>query len=194
MSAKNNKSTTFADGGGENQNETIPISRKADHGLHPLFTRGGARYRHVQKYLLDAARAQGRERLSLLLEAICATGIRVSEAWYITVEAARESPSRGRYAPPCCLLNCAASCCNMPESKKNRLRQDFSHGKRQKPVAQADMGEFVFVLEYILSKSSFRRDHKQQRPRSANHALFTRFINSLLFGSLYCSCTSAHRH
>ena len=147
-----------------------------------------------EKYLLDAARAQGRERLSLLLEAIYATGIRVSEAWYITVEAARESPSRGRYAPPCCLLNCAASCCNMPESKKNRLRQDFSHGKRQKPVAQADMGEFVFVLEYILSKSSFRRDHKQQRPRSANHALFTRFINSLLFGSLYCSCTSAHRH
>ena len=29
-----------------------------------------------EKYLLDAARAQGRERLSLLLEAICATGIR----------------------------------------------------------------------------------------------------------------------
>ena len=65
---------------------------------------------------MDAARAQGRERLSLLLEAIYATGIRVSEAWYITVEAARESPSRGRYAPPCCLLNCAASCCNMPGS------------------------------------------------------------------------------
>ena len=37
-----------------------------------------------EKYLLDAARAQGRERLSLLLEAIYATGIRVSEAWYIT--------------------------------------------------------------------------------------------------------------
>lgn len=39
--------------------------------------------------LLDAARAQGRERLALLMEAICATGIRVSEIRYITVEAAR---------------------------------------------------------------------------------------------------------
>ena len=39
--------------------------------------------------LLAAARAQRRERLALLIEAICATGIRVSEARYLTVEAAR---------------------------------------------------------------------------------------------------------
>ena len=39
--------------------------------------------------LLCAARDQGRERLELLLETICATGIRVSEARCITVEAAR---------------------------------------------------------------------------------------------------------
>ena len=38
--------------------------------------------------LLGAARALGRERLALLLEAICATGIRVSEVRYLTVEAA----------------------------------------------------------------------------------------------------------
>ena len=38
--------------------------------------------------LLAAARKQGRERLALLMEAICATGIRVSEARYLTVEAA----------------------------------------------------------------------------------------------------------
>lgn len=42
--------------------------------------------------LLAAAREGGRERLELLLETICATGIRVSEVRYITVEAAR----RGR--------------------------------------------------------------------------------------------------
>ena len=42
--------------------------------------------------LLGAARALGRERLALLLEAICATGIRVSELRYITCEAVR----RGR--------------------------------------------------------------------------------------------------
>lgn len=39
--------------------------------------------------LLEAAARLGRERLVLLMEAICATGIRVSELQYITVEAAR---------------------------------------------------------------------------------------------------------
>ena len=38
--------------------------------------------------LLEAAHNLGRERLSLLIESICATGIRVSEVKYITVEAA----------------------------------------------------------------------------------------------------------
>ena len=42
--------------------------------------------------LLSAARTRGRERLALLMETICATGIRVSEVRYLTVEAAR----RGR--------------------------------------------------------------------------------------------------
>ena len=37
--------------------------------------------------LLRAAQAQGRERLALLMETICATGIRVSEVRYITAEA-----------------------------------------------------------------------------------------------------------
>ena len=40
--------------------------------------------------LVAAAREQGRERLGLLLETICATGIRVSEVAYITVEAAEK--------------------------------------------------------------------------------------------------------
>lgn len=40
--------------------------------------------------LLSAARALGRERLELLAEAIGATGIRVSEVRYITVEAASQ--------------------------------------------------------------------------------------------------------
>lgn len=39
--------------------------------------------------LLEAARSAGQERLELLMEAICATGIRVSEVRYLTVEAAR---------------------------------------------------------------------------------------------------------
>ena len=39
--------------------------------------------------LTAAARAAGKERLALLMEAICATGIRVSEIKYLTVEAAQ---------------------------------------------------------------------------------------------------------
>ena len=39
--------------------------------------------------LLSTAQASGRERLALLMEAICATGIRVSEVQYLTVEAVR---------------------------------------------------------------------------------------------------------
>ena len=42
--------------------------------------------------LLDTAAGQGQERLRLLMETICATGIRVSEVQYITMEAAQ----RGR--------------------------------------------------------------------------------------------------
>ena len=40
--------------------------------------------------LTAAARAQGKARLALLMETICATGIRVSEVRYITVEAAKD--------------------------------------------------------------------------------------------------------
>ena len=40
--------------------------------------------------LLAAAEGTGRERLALLMEAICATGIRVSEVRYLTVAAARQ--------------------------------------------------------------------------------------------------------
>ena len=39
--------------------------------------------------LVTAARESGKERLELLMEAVCATGIRVSEVKYLTVEAAR---------------------------------------------------------------------------------------------------------
>lgn len=40
--------------------------------------------------LLAGARAAGRERLALLMETICATGIRVSEVRYVTLEAVQQ--------------------------------------------------------------------------------------------------------
>ena len=55
----------------------------------PLFrdeSREMTRAEYVR--LVEAARRQGNERLALLLQTICATGIRVSELRFITVEAA----------------------------------------------------------------------------------------------------------
>lgn len=46
--------------------------------------------------LVQTARNLGRERLALLMEAVCATGIRVSEVRYITVEAARKGKAEIR--------------------------------------------------------------------------------------------------
>ena len=70
--------------------------------------------RQEYERLLAAARARGQERLALLMEAICATGIRVSEVRYITVEAAQRvgprSPSREKFAPSCCRASFAANC------------------------------------------------------------------------------------
>lgn len=45
--------------------------------------------REEYERLLTTAHALGRERLALLMETICASGIRVSEVQYITVEAVR---------------------------------------------------------------------------------------------------------
>lgn len=46
--------------------------------------------RQEYERLLRTAQALGRERLALLMETMCVSGIRVSEVQYITVEAARE--------------------------------------------------------------------------------------------------------
>ena len=55
-----------------------------------LFRDGGRELtRGEYERLVAAARSLGRERLALLMEAVCATGIRVSEVRYLTVEAAR---------------------------------------------------------------------------------------------------------
>ncbi len=57
---------------------------------HRLFRRSDRDLtKEEYRKLFDTAVGLGRERLALLMETICATGIRVSEVKYITVEAAR---------------------------------------------------------------------------------------------------------
>lgn len=59
--------------------------------LQKRFFRDGNRELTREEYvrLVQTARSTGRERLALLLEAVCATGIRVSEVKYLTVQAAK---------------------------------------------------------------------------------------------------------
>ena len=62
----------------------LRVQRKAFREQNRELTR--AEYQR----LLDTAAAEGQERLGLLMETICSTGIRVSEVQYITVEAAQQ--------------------------------------------------------------------------------------------------------
>ena len=56
-----------------------------------LFRDAGQKLsREDYERLITAARESGRERIALVMETICATGIRVSEVRYITAEAVRE--------------------------------------------------------------------------------------------------------
>ena len=59
--------------------------------LQKRFFRDGNRELTREEYvrLVQTARSTGRERLALLLEAVCATEIRVSEVKYLTVQAAK---------------------------------------------------------------------------------------------------------
>ena len=59
--------------------------------LQRRLFRNGERELKKDEYLrlLEAAQRLGRERTALLMESICATGIRVSEVKYLTVEAVR---------------------------------------------------------------------------------------------------------
>ena len=61
----------------------LKIQRKLFQDTRRELTRG------EYDRLLTVAKEKGRGRLALLMETICATGIRVSEVRYITVEAAR---------------------------------------------------------------------------------------------------------
>lgn len=68
-----------------------PIKVKFLKIQHQLF-RDPARELTREEYtrLLTTARETGQERLALIMETLCATGIRISELRYITVEAAKD--------------------------------------------------------------------------------------------------------
>ena len=91
--------------------------------------------------LLTAAHSLGRERLALLLETICATGIRVSEVRYITVEAARA----GRAAI----------------SLKGKLRTILLPGKLCRRLAKYARAQKIASGEIFLTRSGKSLSRRQ---------------------------------
>jgi len=84
--------------------------------------------------LLDMAQAFGKERLSLLMQTICVTGIRVSEVKYITVEAIKVGKAeiylKGKIRT---ILFTGKLCKKLLKyaKAKNKFRRDISNQKRQ---------------------------------------------------------------
>ena len=94
--------------------------------------------------LLAAARRRGENRLALLMEAICSTGVRVSEVRYLTVEAARAGRAEVRLKGKIRTILLPGKLCRKllkyAQNAKNRLRRDLSHQKREEPGPPADLG------------------------------------------------------
>ena len=93
--------------------------------------------RDLTKSDFERLRSAASERLALLLEAICATGIRVSEVRYITVEAAQDGRVDISLKGKIRTILLPGKLCR--PAAKNRLRRDISHQRRKKPLAPSDM-------------------------------------------------------
>ncbi|MGM9619260.1 MAG: tyrosine-type recombinase/integrase [Oscillospiraceae bacterium] len=103
--------------------------------------------------LTQTARALGKERLSLLMETICATGIRVSEVRYITVEAARAGRAE--------------------ISLKGKIRTILLPGKLRRKLLQYAGNEKIASGEIFLTRSGNSLSRKQiwaEMKRLCKHA------------------------
>ena len=92
--------------------------------------------------LIETARALGRERLALLMEAMCATGVRVSEVKYLTVEAAGRGRAEIRLKGKVRTILLPGKLCRRLlkyARKKDRLRRDLSHQMRERSAPKADL-------------------------------------------------------
>lgn len=93
--------------------------------------------------LLAAAKNSGDARLALLMESICATGIRVSEVKFLTVEAAQcgraEIALKGKIRTILLPAKLCRKLLKYAKKAKNRPRRDFSHHGRKRHGQAADL-------------------------------------------------------
>lgn len=100
--------------------------------------------RQEYQRLLDTARTLGRDRLALVMETICAAGIRVSEVqlYHCGGRPFRSGGYRpqgqGPHHPP--PRQAVPQAAQVRQTAKNRFRRDLPHQKRQASVQAADLG------------------------------------------------------
>ena len=102
--------------------------------------------------LINAANKKHNERLNLIIQTICGTGIRVSELQYITVEAVQLSEA---------VVNCKGKKRRIfivPELKKKLLRYIKEQGK--KVVISAPAGNDLPTIVYNVNHKTLTADDK----------------------------------
>ena len=132
--------------------------------------------------LLAAAQSRGQERLALLMETICATGIRVSEVKYITVEAARRGRADISLKGKIRTILIPAKLC----------RKLLKHAKAQKTAS----GEIFLTRS---GKSLSRRQIWAELNRLCRHAgveaskVFPHYLRHLFATTFYKACKDIAR-
>ena len=133
--------------------------------------------REEYQRLLAAARALGRERLELLMETICATGIRVSEVKYITVE--------------------ALACGKVEISLKGKIRTILIPGKLCKKLKKYAKKKRTALGEIFITKNGTGLSRKQiwaemkaicQRAKVAASKVFPHNLRHLFARTFYKVC------
>ena len=127
--------------------------------------------------LLDTANVLGQERLALLMETICATGIRVSEVRYVTVEAAQRGRAEISLKGKIRTILLPARLC----------RKLLKYAKRQETVS----GEiFVTRSGKSLSRRQIWREMKQLCARAgvAPSKVFPHNLRHLFAAVFYRAC------
>ena len=127
--------------------------------------------------LLAAAQAAGLERLALLMETICATGVRVSEVKYFTVEAARRGRAEIR-------LKGKIRTILLPNKLCRKL---LKYAKKQKTVS----GEIFLTRNGTsLSRRQIWAELKQlcRRARVSPSKVFPHNLRHLFAATFYKAC------
>ena len=128
--------------------------------------------------LVQAAKRQGRERLCLVLQTICATGIRVSELRFVTVEAVRTGRATVTGKGKCREIL-------LPGKLRARLKEYLKHSGRW--PGQANVPVFLTAGGRPLDRSNLWREMRSlcAAAKVDPHKVFPHNLRHLLAKTFY---------